>query len=241
MKSSHLKFFALIFYLIIVFSSAYIKYGFFNNIILFFGSILILSFTLIFIEYKKFLGISYSVTVIIIALYLAFCINSIVYLNFNTDIFVSIILQMGIGLALFTNRNRLVFIAFNGLLFYQTISFSLDGMDMSELMVYSRNTISVYSIAIFTMYSIAHHNMSLKDSKIRSSEIYLMATLTLATCIFSVGRGGIITASILFIFVVFNYVKVKKLIIIITSLTIVLAGLFYDLIIEYSNYIFLFF
>ena len=240
MKSSYLKFFALNFYLIIVFSSAYFKYSFFNNQILFFGSILILSFTIILIEYKKFLRISYSVTSIIIAIYLAFLINSIVYSNFNTDIFVSIILQMGIGLALFTNRNRLVFIAFNVLLFYQTISFFFNGNDMSELLVYSRNTISVYSIAIFTMYSIALHNKSLKDSKIRSNESYLMVTLTLATCILSVGRGGIITAFILFIFVVFNYVKVKKLIMIITSLTIVIAGLFYDLIIEYSNYIFLY-
>ena len=126
MKSSYLKFFALNFYLIIVFSSAYFKYSFFNNQILFFGSILILSFTLILIEYKKFLRISYSVTSIIIAIYLAFLINSIVYSNFNTDIFVSIILQMGIGLALFTNRNRLIFIAFNVLLFYQTISFFLN-------------------------------------------------------------------------------------------------------------------
>ena len=236
----YLKFFVLNTYLIIVFSSAYIKYSFLNNIYLFFGALASLCFALILIEYNKYLRISYRVTAIIVAIYLSFLINSLVYSNFDRDIFVSIILQMGIGLALFTNRSRLIFIVFNVLLFSQTISFLFVGNDMSDLMFYSRNTISVYSLAIFAMYSIACHNSTARVEKNRRIEVQLMVMLTLATCILSVGRGGIITSLILFILVILNYVKVRKLILLVALYTLVVGGLFYDLIIEYANYIFLY-
>ena len=149
-------------------------------------------------------------------------------------------MQMGLGLALFSNRNRIIFIAFSCLLFYQTLSFFLNNNDLVDLMVYSRNTISVYAIASFTMYCIANHNRSLQDSKVRRNEIILMAVLTLVTCIFSVGRSGILSSFILLIFVVLDYSQVKKLFVLIISLTLLLTGLFSDFIIQSSSKIFLY-
>ena len=240
MKLQYFKFFLLNFYLIIIFSSAYTKYGFFNDNFLFFASILTSSILLIFLEYKRFPVISRSITVLIIVLYASFFINSIAYNKFSTDIFFSIIMQMGLGLALFSNKSRIIFIAFSSLLFYQTLSFFINSNDLIDLMVYSRNTISVYAIASFSMLCIAHHNKSLKHSKNTRNEIILMAILTLVTCIFSVGRSGIVASFILLIFVFLEYVKVRKLVVIITSLIVVLAGISSDFLIDYFNQIFLY-